>query len=76
MKNITFSADEQLIEEARQQARQQKTTLNNVFRSWLASYVARERKAEERVRRFDNVMRRTPYFRTDRKYTREEMNER
>jgi hypothetical protein len=32
MKNITFSADEMLIEAARERARSQKTTLNEQFR--------------------------------------------
>lgn len=38
MKNVTFSASEDLIESARQRARQEHTTLNEAFRAWLASY--------------------------------------
>lgn len=45
MKNITLSADEQLIESARNRARDEHTTLNNEFRRWLESYAGREQMA-------------------------------
>ena len=35
MKNITLSADEDLIARAREQARARQTTLNQLFRLWL-----------------------------------------
>lgn len=35
MKNITLSADERLIEQAREKAREEKTSLNALFRVWL-----------------------------------------
>jgi predicted nucleic acid-binding protein len=35
MKNITLSADESLIEAARERARADQTTLNKAFRVWL-----------------------------------------
>ncbi len=35
MKNITLSADENVIEQARAVARSQKKTLNQAFRDWL-----------------------------------------
>ena len=35
MKNVTLSADEDLIEQARQVARSQRRTLNAAFREWL-----------------------------------------
>ena len=38
MKNITLSADEDLIERARLVAREQRRTLNDVFREWLAQF--------------------------------------
>lgn len=38
MKKITLSADERLIEAARERARSENTTLNDQFRLWLASY--------------------------------------
>jgi hypothetical protein len=44
MKNITMSADENLIESARERARSEHTTLNEQFRRWLAEYAhTRER---------------------------------
>jgi len=38
LKNVTLSADEQLIQEARTRARAEHTTLNAAFRRWLADY--------------------------------------
>ena len=52
MKNITLSADERLIEAARQRARAESTTLNDAFRLGLAAYA----QSQQRVRRFDEVM--------------------
>jgi len=72
VKNITLSADEHLIEQAREAARAQHTTLNAAFREWLEQFAGRQ----ERARRFDEIMERTKYMRADRKYTREELNER
>jgi hypothetical protein len=47
MKNITLSADDDLIEAARARARAEQTTLNEQFRRWLAEYVSREGQAQE-----------------------------
>mgnify|MGYP003471677457 CR=1 FL=1 len=52
MRDIIFSAEEALIEAARQRARRDHTTLNEAFRGWLAEY-ARPR---ERMQRYDEVM--------------------
>lgn len=73
MKNITLSAPEELIEQARQQAQAKGTTLNNEFRAWLQSQV---RTPEQRAADYDAVMKQIGYFKTDRKYSREEMNQR
>ena len=40
MKNVTLSADENLIEQARLIARSQRETLNAAFRKWLLQYTA------------------------------------
>jgi hypothetical protein len=73
VKNITLSADEHLIEQAREVARAQHTTLNAAFREWLEQYSGRARWLAE----YDALMERTKkYIKVDRKYTREEMNER
>ncbi len=58
MKNITLSADERLIRLAREQARAQKTTLNQLFRDWLqgvANQEQRTREIESLFDRFDQV---------------------
>jgi hypothetical protein len=72
VKNITLSADENLIEQARKAAAEQHTTLNAAFREWLVQFSGRERRARE----FDALMERLDYVRADRKYTRDELNER
>ena len=72
MRNITFSADEHLIDKAREIATREERTLNEVFREWLASYVGRE----DIGKRYDELMSRLSYVRAGRKFTREEMNER
>ena len=46
MKNITLSADEDLIEAARRRALAERTTLNAQYRLWLQSYVGREQQAD------------------------------
>ena len=74
MKNITLSADEQLIEAARQQAKAMHTTLNQQFRTWLENFVQHERKADDAMRLIEEIQ---GYARTrGEKFTREEMNER
>jgi len=74
MKNITLSADERLIEEARERARQEHTTLNEQFRRWLEEYVGREKRAEQTMRMIDQLQSRIRSG--GRKFTRDEMNER
>ena len=73
MKNITLSADDGLIEAARQRAASERTTLNEQFRRWLADYVGRQRQAAEAV----HVMRELQgRLNVGRRLTREEMHER
>lgn len=73
MKNITLSADENLIELARAEARARKTTLNALFRQWL-SEIAKRDEARKRADEVINNLSRHLSF--DRKFTRDEMNER
>ncbi len=73
MRNITLSADEDLIEAARRRAAAQHTTLNAQFRLWLADYVAQETRAAQAMRTVREIQRK---LRVGRKLTREEMNER
>jgi hypothetical protein len=70
--NITFSADKPDIERAREVARSQNTTLNELFRDWLRGVARREVQAE----RYRALMARLRHVNSGRKFTREEMNER
>ncbi len=70
MKNITLSADEELIEQAREWARLQKSTLNSLFRQWLSDLVKRK-DAEERLKALELRM---SYARSGGKFSREEIN--
>lgn len=73
MKNITLSADDALIEAARQRAASERTTLNEQFRRWLADYVGRRRQAAEATRVMRELQGR---LQVGRRLTREEANER
>ena len=74
MKNITLSADERLIEAARERARTEHTTLNEQFRRWLNEYARGKQQAEEAMAVVRELQGRV---RTGgRRFTREEMNER
>jgi hypothetical protein len=72
LKNITLSADEALIREARRQAALQNTTLNALFREWLERFVTQQ----DVVIQYQDLMRRLSHVNAGRKFTREEMNER
>ena len=73
MKNITLSADEALIEAARERALSEHTTLNEQFRRWLADYAH----TRERMQRYNDVMATLRgSLKVGRKLTRDEMNER
>lgn len=73
MRNITLSADERLIEAARERARADNSTLNEEFRRWLSAYAH----PHERMQRYDEVMAHLRgRLKVGRKLTRDEMNER
>jgi hypothetical protein len=72
MRNVTFSADEELIEKARQRARAEKKTLNAVFREWLQRYTGNSTAAAE----YQQLMRRLSHVKSGGPYTRDEMNAR
>ncbi len=72
MKNITLSADEDLIEQARLVARSQRKTLNAAFREWLLQYTAQSGSGQE----VDSLMKRLHHVEAGRHFTRDEMNER
>lgn len=72
MKNITLSAEENLIEQARLVAQTRHTTLNAAFREWLEQYAAQAGGGAA----VDALMRRLRHVRSSGPYTRDEMNER
>ena len=72
MKNITLSADENLINWARDKAAREKTTLNQLFRDWLSQYTGAKRSSSEYL----TLMKRLSHVQSNRKYSRDEMNER
>jgi hypothetical protein len=74
MKNITLSADDKLIEAARERARAEQTTLNEQFRRWLADYVQKEQQPDSAMALIEEL--RGQVRTGGRKFTRDEMNER
>jgi hypothetical protein len=72
MKNITLSADESLIEQARLVAQGRHKTLNAAFREWLEQYAAQAGGGAA----VDALMRRLKHVRSTGPYSRGEMNER
>lgn len=61
MKNITLSVDEQIIEEARTRAKEERATLNAEFRKWLAEYARHRQRADLAM---DVIARMQTYVRT------------
>jgi hypothetical protein len=72
LKNITLSAEEELIEKARDRARREKTTLNATFRQWLRQYVSRTTKTAD----YSSFMESLSYAKPGRTFSRDELNER
>jgi len=72
VKNVTLSAEADLIERARLRAASERTTLNAAFREWLGSYASA---GMARADYFD-LMKRLSHVRTVKTFTRDEMNER
>ena len=57
MKNITLSAEGQLIQQAREVAVRRKTTLNQLFRNWLAEVVGQK----DREKSLEQIWKKTGY---------------
>ncbi len=72
MKNVTLSADDDLIEQARLVARSQRRTLNAAFREWLLQFTAQAGNGQE----VEALMRRLRHVTAGRPFSRDEMNER
>jgi hypothetical protein len=72
MKNITLSADEDLIERARLIVRGQHRTVNDAFREWLTQFTQSAGDAQG----FDALMTRLQHVDAGRRFSRDELNER
>ena len=71
-KNITFSADEEVIRKAREKAYKEHTTLNSVFRDWLKRYSGADTSSFD----FESLMDSLSYADSGGSFSRDEMNER
>ncbi len=72
LRNITLSANTELIEEARKVANEHATTLNDAFRAWLEQFVRPAASGEE----YDLLMKRLSHVSAGKHFSRDEMNER
>jgi hypothetical protein len=72
MKNITISANEAVLNQARRRAKAEHRTLNELFRQWLDQYVAQAAAGTS----YDAVMERLDHVTAGRRFSREEMHER
>jgi predicted transcriptional regulator len=72
MRNVTLSAEDELIDRARLVARERHTTLNEAFREWLTQFTS----TRNNVEAFDDLMDRLKGVNAGRHFTRDEMNER
>jgi hypothetical protein len=74
VRNITFSADEDLIEKARSVARSQHRSLNDAFREWLTQFTASD--GEAAAARYRELMKQLRHVNAGGHFTRDELNER
>lgn len=72
-RNITFTADPTVIEEAREAAKAEGTTLNALFGVWLEQQ-ARKRRVARAMATIDMISKKVDSG--GRKFTRDELNER
>lgn len=72
LKNVTLSTEDWLIVRAREKAVREKTSLNALFRQWLARYVGQDRAAGS----YHALMERLAHVQAGRSFSRDELNER
>ncbi len=72
MKNITFTAKEETVLQARRRAVSENTSLNKLFREWLERYAAEPLASEN----YQALMERLEEVQAGGHFSREEMNER
>ena len=71
LKNITFSAEANMIKKARQKALKNKETLNVAFRSWLESYVKEDTHPVD----YADLMKKMKHVKAGKHFSRDELNE-
>lgn len=71
-RNITLSAEENLIRRARLKALKEKKSLNAVFQDWLTQYVGNKQAPDN----YKNLMKKLSYVEAGKHFTRNELNER
>ena len=72
LKNITMSAEEFLIQKAREKAQQEKKSLNEVFRQWLLRYTVTKETAQD----YKKMLKWFRHIKAGKTFTRDEANER
>ncbi len=72
LKNITLSAEEFLVQKARQKALKEKMSLNDLFRQWLLKYTT----TGESVNDYKKLMNSLKHVNAGRTFNRDEANER
>ena len=72
LKNITLSADEQLIRKAREKSQREHSTLNDNFRKWLKQYIT----SDLANFNYDDFMNSLNYVNPGKTFNRDELNER
>ncbi|WP_078128388.1 antitoxin [Leptospira alexanderi] len=72
MKNITFRADDQLLEKARLRAASERKSLTDVFNEFLKNYS----NSVKDVSDYENLLQKLNYVKVGRKFSREEASER
>ena len=74
LRNVTLSADPELIDAARKRAETEHSTLNEQFRRWLAEYAGRDDRAELAMDVIEDL--RSRMRSGGRRFSRDELNER
>lgn len=72
MRNVTISADEAVLRQARNRARAEHRTLNELVREWMAQYIAQPAAGDT----YDALMQRMSHVAAGRRFSREELHER
>jgi hypothetical protein len=76
LRNVTLSAEDEAIDNARALMKAEGTSLNEQFKLWLDAYIAERRRKQQVEEALKTLEMMRGSIKLDRKLTREEMNER